>query len=53
MSISREEQIRIRAFEIWEQEGRPGGRHEQHWMAAEREIEQASVDRGAGTSPGD
>ena len=34
-----EERIRQRAHEIWEREGRPEGRHEEHWAQAHREIE--------------
>ncbi|MCR6631637.1 MAG: DUF2934 domain-containing protein [Magnetospirillum sp.] len=32
------DRIRRRAFEIWEAEGRPEGRHREHWLQAEREI---------------
>jgi len=35
----REESIRRRAHEIWEQEGRPEGQHERHWQQAASEIE--------------
>jgi Protein of unknown function (DUF2934) len=34
----REEQIRRRAHELWEQEGKPGGREMDCWLRAEREI---------------
>ncbi|MFC7543950.1 DUF2934 domain-containing protein [Siccirubricoccus deserti] len=34
-----QERIRRRAHEIWEREGRPEGRHEEHWAQACREIE--------------
>lgn len=30
--------IRKRAYEIWEQEGRPEGREEEHWKQAAREM---------------
>lgn len=30
--------ISQRAHQIWEQEGRPEGRHEEHWLQAERDI---------------
>lgn len=36
-SIS-EEKIRQRAQEIWEQEGRPDGRAEEHWRQAAEEL---------------
>jgi hypothetical protein len=33
------ERIRMRAYQIWEQEGRPHGRDEDHWREAERQLE--------------
>ncbi|WP_245455952.1 DUF2934 domain-containing protein [Mesorhizobium sp. M7A.F.Ca.US.008.03.1.1] len=36
---SREEKIKRRAHEIWEQEGRPAGREQEHWDRAVQEIE--------------
>ena len=39
------EAIRKRAHEIWEREGRPEGRHEDHWREAEAELA-AAGDRG-------
>jgi DUF2934 family protein len=30
--------IRLRAYRIWEAEGRPHGRHEAHWARAESEM---------------
>lgn len=39
MTNSREDQIRQRAHEIWEREGRPHGQHDQHWAQALTEIE--------------
>ena len=35
----REEKIRQRAHEIWEMEGRPEGRNQEHWERAHREID--------------
>lgn len=32
-------QIRERAHQLWEEQGRPEGRHEEHWEQARREIE--------------
>lgn len=29
-----EDTIRARAYQIWEEEGRPEGRHELHWQRA-------------------
>jgi hypothetical protein len=36
------ERIRERAQEIWEAEGRPDGRAEEHWLLAEAEIAASS-----------
>ncbi|WP_445217047.1 DUF2934 domain-containing protein [Bradyrhizobium sp. Pa8] len=35
---SKEEQIRMRAHELWERAGRPGGRDLEFWLSAEREL---------------
>jgi len=32
------EAIRRRAYEIWEAEGRPEGREQEHWIQAQREL---------------
>lgn len=34
-----EERVRQRAYELWEQEGKPEGRENAHWEQACREIE--------------
>jgi hypothetical protein len=34
-----EDRIRQRAYELWEQEGKPEGREGEHWEQACREIE--------------
>ena len=34
----RDQAIRQRAHEIWEREGRPDARHEEHWRMAEQEL---------------
>jgi hypothetical protein len=39
MSSDREEKIRRRAYDLWEIEGRPEGRHHEHWERAAREVE--------------
>lgn len=33
-----EQAVRERAYEIWEEEGRPEGREEEHWRRARREV---------------
>ena len=37
MSDDREDRIRKRAHALWEQNGRPEGRHEEHWHQASQE----------------
>jgi len=37
----KEQRIRVRAYAIWEGEGRHDGRAEERWRQAELEIEQA------------
>lgn len=36
-----EDEVRRRAYELWEQYGRPEGGEEEFWCRAEREIKQA------------
>lgn len=43
-----DEQIRQRAHAIWESEGRPDGRHEEHWLRAREQIEVLTGISGAG-----
>jgi hypothetical protein len=38
-----EEQIRIRAHELWEVAGRPDGREEEFWHEAERELKKSAT----------
>ena len=37
-TITKEQNISERAYEIWQAEGCPHGRALEHWLAAEREI---------------
>lgn len=39
MQDDRAERIRRRAHQLWEQGGRPDGKHEEHWAQAVREID--------------
>jgi Protein of unknown function (DUF2934) len=50
-----QERIRQRAHEIWEREGRPEGRHAEHWAQAGQEIEAEGVEAAppAPASPND
>jgi Protein of unknown function (DUF2934) len=36
---SSEKHIREKAYELWERAGRPGGRDDEFWFAAVRELE--------------
>lgn len=36
--MDREDDIKVRAHQIWEEEGRPDGQHEAHWRRAEEEL---------------
>lgn len=33
-----QEQVSMRAYQLWEIEGRPDGRDQAHWFEAERQI---------------
>ena len=33
-----DQKVRARAYAIWEREGRPEGRHDEHWHQAEQEL---------------
>lgn len=46
MQSGGDDHIRQRAYELWEREGRPEGRHDAHWDQARRETE-AGAGRGA------
>ena len=41
----RNERIRKRAHEIWEEEGRPEGREYSHWLRAKAEIQAEDRDK--------
>ncbi|WHO77157.1 DUF2934 domain-containing protein [Rhizobium sp. BT03] len=38
-AANREEEIRKRAYSLWEKEGRPEGQHRHHWSLAEHELD--------------
>jgi hypothetical protein len=38
MKAASQEQIERRAYEIWEQQGRPHGLDKEHWEQAERDL---------------
>jgi hypothetical protein len=43
----------VRAYEMWENQGRPHGRDQIHWRQAEQDVMQclAAVSGAAGTAP--
>jgi hypothetical protein len=43
MSQDLQEAIRVRAYTIWESEGRPDGRSLEHWLQAEDEAVSAGL----------
>lgn len=49
--MSGDDRIRQRAHEIWEREGKPEGRHAEHWAQARREIEAEGGAAAPGESP--
>lgn len=38
MNTERKSRIEILAYKIWEEQGRPEGRHEENWAEAERRL---------------
>lgn len=47
-----EESIRRKAYELWEGEGRPEGRHDEHWRQARESVQTKSGDaRAAEATP--
>ena len=43
-----EQRVRARAHTIWEQEGRPDGKHLQHWARAKRLVAAEELRAAAG-----
>lgn len=37
--MDNDDNIRTRAHQLWEQEGQPEGRHEEHWNRAKEELD--------------
>ncbi len=37
-AVNRDDEIRARAYQLWEEEGRPEGRAEQHWFTAKETL---------------
>ncbi|WP_108004856.1 DUF2934 domain-containing protein [Mycoplana dimorpha] len=51
MIDEREDEIRRRAYSIWESEGRPNDQHERHWKQATEEMGVASGEARRKRSP--
>jgi hypothetical protein len=49
VNSDREARIRERAYAIWVAEGRPNGKHEDHWQRAAQEI--ATADSAVASPP--
>ncbi len=50
MTPEMEAQIRVRAYHIWEEQGRPSGQDREHWLQAMMELMEG-VDRGLMPKP--
>ncbi|RKE37183.1 hypothetical protein B0G76_3419 [Paraburkholderia sp. BL23I1N1] len=51
-NVSREEKIRVRAYELWEKDGSPEGRADEYWEQARIQIdEEESGADGDGGDP--
>ncbi len=46
MADHSEERVRRRAFQLWEEHGRPEGYDEEFWLQAERELKDGANSRG-------
>lgn len=46
MSDDHEKRIRERAYQLWEDAGRPPGRALEHWVEAERQLEREIASSG-------
>ena len=53
MTRELEEKIRLRALEIWKEEGCPEGRAREHWEQAERELGGDGGGEAGGDQPTD
>ncbi|MFO1496925.1 MAG: DUF2934 domain-containing protein [Verrucomicrobiota bacterium] len=48
--MTTQDEIRQRAREIWEREGRPEGRNIEHWLQAESELNEPHPGASLGTN---
>ncbi|WP_214474110.1 DUF2934 domain-containing protein [Mesorhizobium sp. dw_380] len=47
MADDRQERIRNRAHQIWQEEGQPAGQHERHWHQAAADIDRETAGKPA------
>lgn len=47
-AMRRKREVRARAYELWEQAGRPSGQDQEFWFRAEGELETKSDNQGTG-----
>jgi len=47
MSDERHHRIREEAYKLWQKEGQPHGRHDDHWAEAERQVNEGEGNRTA------
>lgn len=51
LRMMRRGQVRARAYELWEEAGRPVGRDLEFWLEAERQIEEEREERKSSGTP--
>jgi hypothetical protein len=49
MADPSEDEIRLRAHELWERAGRPHGKEDQFWLEAERQLKEERISHELGT----
>jgi hypothetical protein len=50
MKALSEDRIRVKAYELWEQSGRPQGLELEHWLLAERTLVEREPDAGGASA---
>lgn len=46
MNSDRQSRISERAYQLWESDGFPEGEHQNHWLRAEKELNEAEGSEG-------
>jgi hypothetical protein len=52
MAFPTEEQIRVRAHQLWEEAGKPEGRDDEFWRQAEQELQKNNLTQPPNNLPG-